>query len=99
MAGFDHTAASFVRDAGGNWKLDRDWTEHPPTESEVQALAVAVMVMGGLLREVVHHVAVGNLQVTDGLNGISHLSVVQVLRRVDQFMAPQPAAAPGNEVR
>ena len=91
MVGFDHTAASISRDADGRWRLDRDWTEHPPTESEVQALAAAVMVMGGLLREVVHHVAVGNLQVADRLDGIQHLAVMQFLQRVDTFMVPQPA--------
>lgn len=95
MPGFDHTAASFVRDADGRWQLDRDWTEHPPIESEVQALAAAVMVMGHLLAELVHHIAVGNLQVADGIDGMPHLSVVQFLHRVDQFMVPQPAKQEG----
>lgn len=95
MAGFDHNTASFSRDADGRWQLDRCWAEHPPTESEVQALAAAVMVMGQLLRELVHHVAVGNLQVADGIDGMPHLSVVQFLRRVDQFMVPQPAKQGG----
>ncbi|MBJ7575678.1 hypothetical protein [Luteimonas sp. MC1828] len=82
---FDHTADQFIR----------DWGALPAVESKVQALAAAVTVMGHLLSELVHHIATRDLQVTSGLNGIPHLSVVQLLRRVDQFMVLQPAKQEG----
>lgn len=87
---FDHTTASFTRGGEGQWQLDRDWAEYPPEKSEVEALAAATLVMNNLLSELVHHVAVGNLRVTEDLDGIQHLAVMQFLQRVDTFMVPQP---------
>ena len=95
MSAYDFSNVSFITDSDGRVRLDRDFDDFPPTEAEVTDLAKCDFVASLLLYELLHHVALGNLQVASGLDGIPHLSVGQFLRRVDQFMVPQAAKQEG----
>lgn len=78
----------FYRDADG-WHTDRSWNEHPATACELEAALLALQAAHGIGLQLVHHFAVGNLKVADGIEPVEELSVIQTLEHLRALVWPE----------
>ena len=71
MSGFDYTTARFTQSDDGQWRLDRNWTSHPATQLEVEALFAHTLKLDRIVGAFVRHFAAGDIVAADGLDDAS----------------------------
>jgi len=93
MEVFDFANASFTKSGDGQWRLDRDWTKHAPTQIEIEVLFAHCMLLDQLLAPLLRHVAAGNLITADGLENSTFEDVMRWLVAVHRMMSPRALSA------
>ncbi|MEG3156839.1 hypothetical protein ACKVMH_02875 [Lysobacter zhanggongensis] len=91
MIAFDYAAAKFIQSDDGQWRLDRNWTAHPATQLEVEALFAHTVRQNRMLAAPVSSVTAGELVVADGHDTSATANITHYLSAVGHIAGSVPA--------
>lgn len=94
MDNFHFSGGTFAMADDGEWLLDRDWTTHPPTQLEVEALLARALLLDHLLTTFIRLFGKGNIVAATELDDASRGEVGRLLWAVRDAMTPPTVEHP-----
>lgn len=88
MDHFNSRNVTFAKADDGEWLLDRNWAENPPTPLEVESLLARVLLLDRILWTFVRHFAAGDIVTADDLDTPTWGDVMRFITAAMEAMTP-----------